>query len=763
MAKSQVHCAGDLVSFNCNTNYPPLSCDWYVNNAIQAYHGMNFSFNPGAGPYEVYCICHVDPAFWPCWTAQTAESNHLLFNVNPWVTPTFNQLGPYCLNAVPDPLPGMSIEGYTGTWNPLLINTAVPGPGLYTFTPDPGQGCITNATMTVVVNTWITPTFNQLGPYCLNDVPALLPGMSIEGYTGTWNPPVINTAVPGPGLYTFTPDAGQGCITNATMTVVVNPWITPTFTQLGPYCLNAVPDALPGTSLNGYTGTWNPPVINTAVPGPGLYTFTPDAGQGCITGAVMNVVVIAAGSSTTWTGAISNDWNNAGNWSNGVPLCCVDVIIPTGLGNYPTLNGPGSCHNITIKSDAAGTATLLDNSFLTVCGIATVQRFYSGNGLDWHLVSSPIMNATANVFFGRYLQSFSELTNTYTEITAPATPLNVMEGYGLYSTLGVSDLATFNGTLNTGVQVKPLSFTGIGWNLVGNPYVSSVDWLTVGPIPGMLPEVHYIDAATGADLWFSAPVGGPGSPFIPPMQGFFVRTTGPGAPLLLTDANRSHTMGSLWYKADDSKLVKIQASGEKYSDQAWVLFNDQAGIEHDGVYDVYKRLSYSNPLLPQIYTTTPTGVQLACNGRPATTTVPMGFTAGQTGTYTISALQTGEYSKVTLEDLFNGTFTDLLSNSYTFNYTAGDQDNRFMLHFNGVSVGDNQADLVSIYSSEKTIYIAVPANKLGSVKVLNMLGQDVKEGKIVDILTKLTVEQTGIYVVQANIDGKIYTKKVIIR
>ena len=81
--------------------------------------------------------------------------------------------------------------------------------------------CATTTTMTVVVNAVVTPTFAQLGPYCVGATAGLLSGTSIEGITGTWTPAVISTSTPGSTLYTFTPDGGQ-CATTATMTVVVN-------------------------------------------------------------------------------------------------------------------------------------------------------------------------------------------------------------------------------------------------------------------------------------------------------------------------------------------------------------------------------------------------------------------------------------------------------------------------------------------------------------------------------------------------------------
>jgi len=208
--------------------------------------------------------------------------------VNANITPTFTQLGPYCVGSTPGTLPTTSINGFTGTWN-AAISTANAASTVYTFTPTAGQ-CATTATMSVVVNANIVPTFTQLGPYCVGATPATLPTTSNNGITGTWDA-AISTASAASTVYTFTPTAGQ-CATTATMTVVVNDNVTPTFTQLSSYCVGAIPDALPATSTNGITGTWSPATISTASAGSTVYTFTPTAGQ-CATTATMIVVVNA--------------------------------------------------------------------------------------------------------------------------------------------------------------------------------------------------------------------------------------------------------------------------------------------------------------------------------------------------------------------------------------------------------------------------------------------------------------------------------------
>ncbi len=81
-------------------------------------------------------------------------------------------------------------------------------------------------------------------------------------YFGDWN----NT-------YTFTPS--DPCAAITTMDIMITSQVTPTFTQIGPLCLNSSAPSLPGTSDNGYAGSWNPSTISTTAIGTTTYTFTP--------------------------------------------------------------------------------------------------------------------------------------------------------------------------------------------------------------------------------------------------------------------------------------------------------------------------------------------------------------------------------------------------------------------------------------------------------------------------------------------------------
>ncbi|MDD2634856.1 MAG: gliding motility-associated C-terminal domain-containing protein [Bacteroidales bacterium] len=64
-------------------------------------------------------------------------------------------------------------------------------------------------------------SFNDLGPYCLGDVPPALPTTSLEGISGTWSPAAINTSNIGTTNYVFTPDAGHICADTYTMSIEI--------------------------------------------------------------------------------------------------------------------------------------------------------------------------------------------------------------------------------------------------------------------------------------------------------------------------------------------------------------------------------------------------------------------------------------------------------------------------------------------------------------------------------------------------------------
>jgi gliding motility-associated-like protein len=81
--------------------------------------------------------------------------------------------------------------------------------------------------------------------------------------------------------YEFYPEISQTCAVMYTIDITIDPEIKAVFTQIPNICQTTTAPALPLTSDNGVTGTWNPATIDTSVAGTFHFDFVVDAGQTC--------------------------------------------------------------------------------------------------------------------------------------------------------------------------------------------------------------------------------------------------------------------------------------------------------------------------------------------------------------------------------------------------------------------------------------------------------------------------------------------------
>ncbi|MCC6253106.1 MAG: gliding motility-associated C-terminal domain-containing protein [Bacteroidia bacterium] len=333
-----------------STNATPITGTWSpatINTSVVG--TTTYTFTPNAG--------------------QCADNTTLDITITAPETPTFNPVGPFCQNATAPALPTSSTNAtpITGTWSPATINTSVVGTSTYTFTPDAGQ-CAVNTTLNITITAPETPTFNPVGPFCLNATAPALPTSSTNAtpIAGTWSPATINTSVAGTSTYTFTPDAGQ-CAVSTTMDIEITNGIIPTFNAIGPFCLNATAPALPTSSTNAtpITGTWSPATINTSAIGTTTYTFTPNAGQ-CAVSTTMDIEI---------TNSITPTFNAIG------PFClnATAPALPTSSTNATPITGTWS--PATINTSAIGTTTYTFTPNAGQCAVSTTMDIEITNSL----------------------------------------------------------------------------------------------------------------------------------------------------------------------------------------------------------------------------------------------------------------------------------------------------------------------------------------------------------------------------------------------
>jgi hypothetical protein len=136
-----------------------------------------------------------------------------------------------------------------------------------------------------------------------------------------------------------------------------------------------------------------------------------------------SIIVNITGTSITWTGAVSSDWENPGNWAGGVKPSSADTaVIPVGVPNYPALT----------VSEVAGGIQVADLATLNLAAFDLTLTSLASTG---QTAGSGVLGTTGTLILsgsGPVNGQFSLLnvTGSYTTantVTAVA-PLNITSG-----------------------------------------------------------------------------------------------------------------------------------------------------------------------------------------------------------------------------------------------------------------------------------------------------------------------------------------------
>ena len=520
-----------------------------------------------------------------------------------------------------------------------------------------------------------------------------------------------------------------------------------------------------------------------------------------------------------WNGSVSSDWNNSSNWTGGAPVALSNITVPSGTPNTLVINAapasPVTCNNLTInnggfvtinagkaltvngvltnngtftiKSDANNIGSLLNKWGITGTGSFVVERWVSSNTSNrWEYISSPIVSASSTIFTSlspsRGLYYSNEPTNTWLSYTvsSPGT-MAVMKGYTrkfVAGETGTDGVRSFTGTLNTGDQSIALTGTTInsvfnGWNLVGNPYPSTVNWDAVGWTKTNIDAAIYF-RSNGNYVSYAAGLGD-ATPYIPPMQAFWVRVT-PGKTsgmLISTNDVRVHNAHNTYKDLTLNNTLHITATNNTngLTDGTYIRFNQDATDDFDSRYDAYKMFA-ADTAYPQVYTRSGND-DFSINNISELVgerTIPLGFKTALSRQFTFTADLVSSFvnsgNNVYLEDLLNGTYQDLSSNSsYIFSSGITDGLDRFLLHFKHSDAGIAQStgNSIQIYTNNNMLYIS-SSDETATVYIYNMLGQQVlseniNAGAVNRINTNLT---SAFYLVEVISAKNNVIKKVFI-
>ncbi|MCD4732600.1 MAG: T9SS type A sorting domain-containing protein [Bacteroidales bacterium] len=522
-----------------------------------------------------------------------------------------------------------------------------------------------------------------------------------------------------------------------------------------------------------------------------------------------------------WTGNTDDDWFKSGNWTDGVPYVNKDAIIPDVNPNpFPILNANAVCDGMDIALDASVTvpasSTLTvygdfnndgqfsvessptgDGSFInygaiTGTGNSTVGRYLTSE--RWHYVSPPISNAVSGMFFDIYLKEWDESVvqvvpaDGWTYIVPEDIDLNVMQGYGTWSDDGLLGTTTvfYDGSLNTGninsaILTNTNGNASTGYNFVGNPYPSAVDWdILAGWTKTNLDNAIYIwNPAVGQyGSYIGGAITNDVTNIIPSGQGFYVHVSNGNATGSLAVNNDARLHDSKpFFKATsaDNKLIKLEISSEinSYSDQTVIHFNEFATENFDPSFDAYDILAGLDEA-PALYSVSAENANLSINTLPETEndiSIPLMFSVGVNGIYTIEAVQIDncENKFIYLKDLQENILTDFNSQAiYSFLGDVNDDPNRFELLILNSALGIEdfeRANNLNIYSDKNIVYLISNENIFsGDLNIYDLAGKSVYKEQLqnsTNFEAVLNVEK-GFYIVKLITKNTTITEKVFI-
>ncbi|MFZ4708102.1 MAG: T9SS type A sorting domain-containing protein, partial [Bacteroidales bacterium] len=498
---------------------------------------------------------------------------------------------------------------------------------------------------------------------------------------------------------------------------------------------------------------------------------------------VDDIKVVEVVASTAWSGALDNDWDKSGNWTNGIPSSTTNVTLPAGLTNYPTLTSAESCNNLLISSSASGTASILDNSRLIVNGTATIQRYLTGNNntdntFDFHQVSIPLnSDGTAGQFMGMYLYQFDPILQDYVSIgNDPATVLNNNQGFMVFYP-NTNTTINFTGQINSGTFTAVTATDAVDeFSLVPNPYPSAINWDALsGWTKTNLQNAFYIwDPVSNNYVAWSGGAGTALTGNIPVGQSFFVKANAASPVLTMTNAVRVHSTQAFWKESESivQEVFHLNVKDNESADEMIVRFSKDASNER-GFLDVDKL--YGADIAPQLYSVTSSDDKLTINALPHSTqtiVVPVGieYPGSSELSFTASGLESFESSvSIFLEDkLLNKTIDLRLNPVYNFTHTAGADPMRFNLVFYGVnSTGELSTANYNIWVNNDKINVLIP-EMIGQKAVVQLIDQ---QGRILDA-TSVTLDSpsvinapvsSGLYIVRVIVGNQVFTSKVFIR
>jgi hypothetical protein len=517
----------------------------------------------------------------------------------------------------------------------------------------------------------------------------------------------------------FTPGTGSVTVTGSYTIVGISP-------VFGNLTVNS------GATLTMVLGTISPPD-----PGNVFITgdFTVNAGS---TFNANNGTVYFSGSAVQNFSGGGKMFNNITIDKSGGSVSLGSAVNLVGVLDIETSTTLTTNSHLTLISNSSGTASIASiPTGGAVSGDVTVQRFVPGTGRDFRDISTPVFENGARPTVAQIIASGVTITGNFTGSSFPcggcatnnasfffydesvagaqtlgysAYPpnggnsstsiLSRGRGYSLLyrNELGATTLS-LTAPINTGNISLPVSFSSTaggasedGWNLVGNPYPSQIDWDAPGwtktAIQGN--QISVWDPNKGASGGYRVWNGSTGDLVngqIALGQGFWVKATNGTVALSLTEAVKNSVATSFYRTENKIEFLEVSLLNTDSGDEDNLFI--QLSEEAQSAFDPTDGIKKMNPST-NFYSVLSSDERLSINSLqelPVNGKIHLGLSDVSVGVHRLSIHVKGSEflsTPVYLFDKHLGLSVDMKKGEYLFEITESNiqqSNNRFYLFF----------------------------------------------------------------------------------
>lgn len=469
----------------------------------------------------------------------------------------------------------------------------------------------------------------------------------------------------------------------------------------------------------------------------------------------------------------------------------------------PTAGTFASGGNLILASTASTTARVATVGG-SVTGSVRVQRFIPSSARRWRFLASPVAAATladwkneiqitgtggitngfdasgsnaTSVFTYNEALTSGDLNTGWEAASGITNAITVGKGYRVFvrgtidagrltGLITTQDAITLdlNGTLTTGdVNMNPTfnssgTLANDGWNLMGNPYASPIDWNAFhdasrsGSDPDFSgtdyahldPSIFIYDASSNSYLSYNALSAGTlTNGIIPSGAAFWVKAVASSPTMTMKETYKTSSTPVNVFKTNEHPDLTIRLFKDQFNyDDLIIKYIDESKAGFDA-YDINKMWSSEVNLAAML----PGSKYLALNAKPskpAGDTIPISAYVRANGEYTLNFSNTETFAAnkpLYLLDFYNGNIVDLRSkDKYIFTADMFDPnsygDNRFALVVGTIVTSTNGFNDLS-QQSEKTLY-PYPQATRDFVTIMGMQAKNA-EIQIRDMSGKLMV------------------------